>query len=502
MISLMTFSNHFKPSMNHKSCSPKQRADRGLRIGTMTMIGKMVPILSILYFHFLCGNCMALAKEPWTGPQQGSSGVPSSLLQNNHARINTNNIASSAPYTGDPLRRVVASYKEPGYTEADLAQVRANVGAGLRGLKVLPLTRMVVAYCVTIADQELSIEESYRYSVTRVAMMDVEMHALDAHGFLKGHAHDLSQRYGDNSPNKKFLSKRAPAPKDERKLQDTNETASAPNKNIPDDPAFDQLWGLHQPSSPTNEDIDAPEAWALYESDHAHESEQVIVAVIDTGIDYTHPDLAGRMWINVNEIPNNGIDDDLNGWIDDVHGIDLVNSDGDPMDDSGHGTHCAGTIGAIENDQFGVAGVVAYTRNVKLMGIKFLSAQGYGSLSNAAEGLEYAINMGARISSNSWGGGYVGGPGSERYNAFMGLLDSSKEQNHLFVASAGNSAQNIDGAGRATCTFPAENLVCVASTKSDGSLSHFSNYGVAEVLVRMLLEFFRRAIVRGDKKSR
>ena len=118
---------------------------------------------------------------------------------------------------------------------------------------------------------------------------------------------------------------------------------------------FSELWGMHntgQTGGTPGADIHAPEAWDITTG-----SRQIIVAVIDTGVDYTHPDLTNNIWTNPGEIPGNGIDDDGNGYVDDVHGYDFVNNDGDPMDDHDHGTHCSGTIGGEGNNGIGVAGV-------------------------------------------------------------------------------------------------------------------------------------------------
>src|SRR5262249_24208374 len=136
-------------------------------------------------------------------------------------------------------------------------------------------------------------------------------------------------------------------------------------------PSFSSEWGLNntgQSGGTPDADIDAPEAW-----DTATGTGRVTVAVIESGIDYNHPDLAANIWTNPGEIPGNGIDDDHNGYVDDVHGYDFVNNDGDPMDDNSHGTHVAGTIGAIGNNGVGVAGV---DWNVRLMALKFLDATG------------------------------------------------------------------------------------------------------------------------------
>src|SRR5262249_17056604 len=143
-------------------------------------------------------------------------------------------------------------------------------------------------------------------------------------------------------------------------------------------------------------DIDAPEAW-----DVTTGSSRVVVAVLDTGVDYTHPDLAANIWTNPGEIPGNGIDDDHNGYVDDVPGYDFANNDPDPMDDQGHGTHVAGTIGAVGNNGVGVVGVAW---NVRIMALKFLDSAGNGTVANAIRALNYAVANGATISNNSYGG--------------------------------------------------------------------------------------------------
>ncbi len=124
---------------------------------------------------------------------------------------------------------------------------------------------------------------------------------------------------------------------------------------IPDDPRFGELYGLHntgQSGGTPDADIDAPEAW-----NRSTGSSEIVVGVVDTGVDYTHPDLVSNMWVNPGEIAGNNVDDDGNGVIDDVHGFNAINGSGDPMDDNGHGTHCSGTIGAAGGNGQGVAGV-------------------------------------------------------------------------------------------------------------------------------------------------
>ena len=160
-------------------------------------------------------------------------------------------------------------------------------------------------------------------------------------------------------------------------------------------------------------------------------STDVLVAVIDTGIRYTHQELRNQMWVNPDEIADNGIDDDGDGYVDNVHGIDVINNDGDPMDDHGHGTHCAGTIGASANDGYAHVGVAW---NVRLMGCKFLSAQGSGYTSGAVECIDFAVAKGAKVLSNSWGGG---GFSQSLYDAIKRAQDAGV----LFIAGANRNAR-------------------------------------------------------------
>ena len=165
----------------------------------------------------------------------------------------------------------------------------------------------------------------------------------------------------------------------------------------PNDPRFSELWGLHntgQTGGTPGADIRAPEAW-----DFNTGSREIIVAVIDTGVDYTHPDLTNNIWTNPGEIPGDGIDNDGNGYVDDVHGYDFYDKDGDPMDEDDHGTHCAGTIGAEGNNNLGVAGVCW---QVRIMAVRFL---GPSALSTSDAILSINTRALANVMNNSWGGG-------------------------------------------------------------------------------------------------
>ncbi len=235
----------------------------------------------------------------------------------------------------------------------------------------------------------------------------------------------------------------------------------------PNDSLMANLWGMHQAQNDI--DIDAPEAWNLTTG-----SENTIVAVIDTGIDYNHPDLKDNVWINPGEIPGNGIDDDKNGVIDDIHGFNAVNNSGDPFDDQGHGTHCAGTIGGVGNNAQGVAGV---NWKIKIIGVKFLTASGSGSLYDAIEGLNYirtlrevnGINV--VLTSNSWGGGGYS----------PSLVSAISALKIPFIAAAGNSGQNSDVNPGYPAAYPLDNIISVAAVDKNGALASFSNYGATSV---------------------
>ncbi|MEM1223159.1 MAG: S8 family serine peptidase [Verrucomicrobiota bacterium] len=242
--------------------------------------------------------------------------------------------------------------------------------------------------------------------------------------------------------------------------------------NIPNDPSFPSLWGQNntgQEGGVADADIDAPEAWDITTG-----SNNVVVAVIDSGIDYNHIDLADNMWINPGEIPNNGIDDDGNGFVDDIYGWDFNNDDSDPFDDSevGHGTHCAGTIGAIGNNAEGVSGV---SWDVSLMALKLFDAEGFGSLSIAADCIDYSILMGADLSSNSWGA-------TTDLAVLRRPLRRARDNGVLVVAAAGNDADNTDLTG---AEYPAaydfNNIISVAATNRTDGLALFSNFGATTV---------------------
>jgi subtilisin family serine protease len=245
-----------------------------------------------------------------------------------------------------------------------------------------------------------------------------------------------------------------------------------------DERRFGELWGLHNTGQPINGatgtddvDINAPEASAITQGD-----KDLVVAVIDDGVDFTHPDLAGRQWTNPGESgggkETNGVDDDKNGFVDDVNGWDFHNRDKSGHDANDyHGTHVSGTIAASANGE----GVVGVATNVKIMALKFIGPRG-GATSNAIDAIEYAKKMGAKISNNSWG---CGGTGC--YN--QALKDAIDASGVLFVASAGNSGVNNDSSSSVgyPASYDSPNILSVAAVDNGGRIPSFSNYGNTSV---------------------
>jgi len=216
-------------------------------------------------------------------------------------------------------------------------------------------------------------------------------------------------------------------------------------------------WFNPPPGTPDS-DIDAPEAWDIHTG-----SSNIIVAVIDTGVDYNHRDLQSNMWVNEVELYGSaGVDDDGNGHIDDIYGYDFINGDPDPLDDFGHGTHTSGIIAAKGNNGLDIAGVCW---NCRIMAIKFLDSDGSGTLEGAIESFYYAVQNGADVTSNSWSAAGFS-------QALEEAINYANSQGVITIASAGNNGFDIP-------IYPAHyaNVISVAATNSNDEKATFSNYG-------------------------
>ena len=249
---------------------------------------------------------------------------------------------------------------------------------------------------------------------------------------------------------------------------------------VPNDPRYKDMWGLNntgQTGGTADADVDAPEVW-----DTTTGSPDTVVAVIDEGIDVNHPDLRDNIWTNPGEIAGNKLDDDNNGYIDDVNGFDFANNDAtvydpDPITGDGdeHGTHVAGTIAAVGNNGTGVTGL---NWRAQVASLKFLTATG-GSTSDAVEAINYAVAEGIDISNNSWGGG-------GRSQALEDAIKRADSAGHIFIAAAGNGGadgvgDDNDAAPQYPSNYNVPNIVAVAASDDTDRLASFSNFGASTV---------------------
>jgi subtilisin family serine protease len=242
----------------------------------------------------------------------------------------------------------------------------------------------------------------------------------------------------------------------------------------PNDPLLGEQWALvntGQRGGRDKADIDALGAWA-----RTHGSDRVVVAVLDSGVDYTHSDLVNNMWLRPDTVAPY-VDADL-GEIDDVHGFNAVENNGDPMDDNGHGTHCAGIVGAEGNNDEGIAGV---NWKVEIMPLKFMSAGGFGTTKDAIEAINYVIarkkaGVNVRVISASWGS-------TRKSRALEDVIRKAGEEGILFVAASGNSSANTDRRPHYPSSYNLPNVVSVAALTRRDELAGFSNYGAKSVHV-------------------
>jgi thermitase len=249
----------------------------------------------------------------------------------------------------------------------------------------------------------------------------------------------------------------------------------APKPSYIVDKEFDGQWAVYNnghntwvANSPIGVDVNVVKAWELTKG-----SKDIVIAVIDSGINYNHPDLKDNVWVNEKELNGKpGVDDDGNGYIDDIHGYDFANNDGDPLDDNGHGTHVSGIIAATHNE-IGVRGVVP---NAKIMALKFLTAKGPGDTANALKGIDFAINNGAKVINNSWGGGDYS---QAMYDAFK----KAAQKNIVIVVAAGNTNNDNDAKPMYPANYNVPGLISVGSFSMVDVKSSFSSYGKKSVHV-------------------
>jgi subtilisin family serine protease len=237
---------------------------------------------------------------------------------------------------------------------------------------------------------------------------------------------------------------------------------------------FDRQWSLKndgQSGGLQGADISALKAWGL-----THGTENVVVAVLDSGVDYTHRDLVQNMWVRPADMA--AYSDDELGTIDDIHGFNAVDKYRDPMDDNGHGTHCAGIIGAEGGNDFGITGI---NWNVQIMPLKFMNSMGQGSTKDAIEAINYVVErkkagVNVRVISASWGS-------TMRSKALSDAIKRAGDEGILFVAAAGNSSANADRNPHYPAGYKLPNVISVAATDRNDQLAGFSNYGAKSVHV-------------------
>ncbi|NBT58212.1 protease [bacterium] len=269
-----------------------------------------------------------------------------------------------------------------------------------------------------------------------------------------------------------------------------NPEIKKPSKQAPgSDPLFSKQWGMSS--------VDASGAWKKTPG-----GQEIIVAVTDSGVDYNHQDLIANMWRNPNETPGDGVDNDNNGYVDDVVGWDFATNDNKPYDltlslmdivlqggNPGHGTHVSGCIGAALNNKLGIAGLAP---NVKLMALRFITESGQGGTAEAIAAIDYAANNGAKIINASWGGESDGE--QEEDGLLKEAIERAGKKGVLFLAAAGNGRANAQGGASGfdidndpkpvyPAAYPLENVFTVAAIDAENNLATFSNWGEKSVKI-------------------
>jgi thermitase len=242
----------------------------------------------------------------------------------------------------------------------------------------------------------------------------------------------------------------------------------------PNDPMLSEQWGLintGQREGVAGADVSARGAW-----ERTHGSRKVVVAVLDSGVDYTHPDLAGNMWHRPADMEM--YFDREGGVVDDYYGFSAVDHERDPMDENGHGTHCAGIVGAEGDNGLGIVGV---NWQVEIMPLKFMGRGGFGSTKDAIEAINYVVErkkagVNVRVISASWGS-------RQKSKALEDAIREAGEQDILFVAAAGNDSEDNDRSPHYPSSYKLPNVVSVAALDRRDRLASFSNYGLKSVHV-------------------
>ena len=255
---------------------------------------------------------------------------------------------------------------------------------------------------------------------------------------------------------------------------DQSDNSTAADHVHPQDPRFEEQWALDnhgQAGGKEGADISAVRAWSV-----ATGNEDIVVAVIDTGVDYTHTDLANNIWIRPASIPP--YEDRELGTIQDIHGYNALENDADPMDENGHGTHCAGIIGAEGGNNLGITGV---NWKVQIMPLKFMNAGGFGNTKDAIECINYVIDrrnkgVNVRVISASWGS-------TVKSRALEDVIRKAYDAGILFVAASGNASANTDRSPHYPSSYNLKNVISVAALDRNDELASFSNYGANSVLI-------------------
>ena len=234
----------------------------------------------------------------------------------------------------------------------------------------------------------------------------------------------------------------------------------------PSDPKYSEQWALKK--------VKALEAWGYTKGD-----ESIVIAVTDTGVDWKHEDLAKQIWLNTDEIPNNGIDDDNNGYIDDTRGWDFFSNDNNPDDETsnrnpGHGTHCAGIIGAMGDNDIGVTGIAPIAT---IMPIRFLGADGSGDLMGATKAIDYAVDNNVNIISASWGAAVA----RQQMKPVLEAIARAKEKGIYFIAAAANNGNSNDLKEIYPANAGLDNVISVAASDPQDKKPSWSNYGRTKV---------------------